>query len=96
MDKENKGSLKEMMPMVAELVRRQRLEHGDAWVTEMVNRGMRGEAGCFYAFERGRVVGTPFHPAFYMEELAKTTASIGGVFMVMRGINDNPSQPGGN
>lgn len=31
----------------------------------LVRRGVRGEANCFYAFERGRVVGTPFaleHP----------------------------------
>jgi len=26
----------------------------------LVRRGLRGEANCFYAFEGGRVVGTPF------------------------------------
>ncbi|RZI82610.1 MAG: hypothetical protein EOP38_15465 [Rubrivivax sp.] len=96
MDKEEKGpSLKELMPTVADMVQRRRIEEGGAWVTEMVNRGMRGEPNCFYAFERGHVVGTPFDPGFYMEELARTTAAIGGVFMVMRGINDGPYQPGG-
>lgn len=30
----------------------------DAYV--LVRRGLRGEANCFYAFERGRVMGTPF------------------------------------
>lgn len=32
----------------------------------LVRRGLRGEPGCFYAFEAGHVVGTPFgrsHPA---------------------------------
>ena len=81
--------------MVAEMVRRIRLEHGDAWVTEIVNRGMRGEPDCFYAFEAGHVVGTPFYPAVYMEELARAVARIGGVFMVMRGVNDNPYQAEG-
>ncbi len=27
----------------------------------LVRRGLRGEANCFYAIERGRVVGTPFN-----------------------------------
>ena len=27
---------------------------------EQVRRGLRGEANCFYAFEGGRVVGTPY------------------------------------
>ncbi len=27
----------------------------------LVRRGLRGEANCFYAFERGHVVGTPFN-----------------------------------
>ena len=38
-----------------------------------VRRGLRGEPNCFYAFERGHVVGTPFNQtevapmtAFYM------------------------------
>ena len=26
----------------------------------IVRKGLRGEPNCFYAFERGRVVGTPF------------------------------------
>lgn len=26
----------------------------------LVRKGLRGEPNCFYAFERGRVVGTPF------------------------------------
>lgn len=28
---------------------------------ELVRRGLKGEANCFYAFEGGRVVGTPFN-----------------------------------
>ena len=42
---------------------------------EWVRRGLRGEANCFYAFEGGRVVGTPFtdaatnrHISLYMVE----------------------------
>lgn len=32
---------------------------GEAYV--YVRRGLRGEPNCFYAFEAGRVVGTPFN-----------------------------------
>lgn len=31
-----------------------------AQVFRLVRRGVGGQPGCFYAFERGRVVGTPF------------------------------------
>lgn len=35
----------------------------------LVRRGLRGESNCFYALERGRVVGAPFdHPV--MDEVA--------------------------
>jgi hypothetical protein len=32
----------------------------DAKAHQLVRRGLRGEANCFYAFEGGHVVGTPF------------------------------------
>lgn len=37
----------------------------------LVRRGLRGEANCFYAFEAGRVVGTPFSmPGSIMADVA--------------------------
>lgn len=37
---------------------------------EFVRRGLRGEANCFYAFEGGRVVGTPFTDAAINRDIA--------------------------
>lgn len=64
---------------------------------ELVRRGLRGESNCFYAFERGRVVGTPFNcPAI--------TDAVAG-YMVRFGVSacsiwpddpvHAPAQPGG-
>jgi len=36
----------------------------------LVRRGLRGEANCFYAFERGHVAGTPFS----LLEVSRTVA----------------------
>lgn len=36
----------------------------------LVRRGVRGEPNCFYAFERGRVVGTPFSLPTIQEDIA--------------------------
>lgn len=43
----------------------------------LVRRGLRGEANCFYAFERGRVVGTPFNQTDVMAEIAKYMVQFG-------------------
>ena len=46
---------------------------------EYVRRGLRGEPDCFYAFEGGRVVGTPFHQTDVMPTAA--------YYMVAFGLN---------
>lgn len=43
----------------------------------LVRRGLRGEANCFYALERGRVVGTPFNTPGIMAELAQYMVEFG-------------------
>lgn len=45
----------------------------------LVRRGLRGEANCFYAFEHGRVVGTPFT----LTEVARDVAQ----YMVTFGVS---------
>jgi hypothetical protein len=45
---------------------------------ELVRRGLRGEANCFYAFERGYVVGTPFK----LQEIERDVAQ----YMVTFGV----------
>jgi hypothetical protein len=49
----------------------------------LVRRGLRGEANCFYAFERGRVVGTPFNQGDIMAETAKYMVQFGCTFIVI-------------
>lgn len=47
------NEIKRFMPEVYGVIR----ERG---AYDLVRRGLRGEANCFYALEGGRVVGTPF------------------------------------
>ena len=44
---------------------------------ELVRRGLRGEANCFYAFERGRVVGTPFSLHEISRDVAQYMVTLG-------------------
>ena len=43
----------------------------------LVRRGLRGEANCFYAFERGHVVGTPFSLADITRDIAQYMVTFG-------------------
>lgn len=47
----------------------------DAYV--LVRRGLRGEPNCFYAFERGRVVGTPFTLVEVARDVAQFMVTFG-------------------
>lgn len=48
------------MPLVTEGIERHRQQWGREHVAECIRRGMAGEPGWFFAFERGHVVGTPW------------------------------------
>lgn len=48
---------------------------------ERVRRGLRGEANCFYAFEGGRVVGTPFSTGPIPDQLAALMVQFGCAFV---------------
>ena len=52
--------MRESMPETTEWVEEKRRALGKDHVNECIRRGMRGEPGFFYAFERGHVLGTPF------------------------------------
>lgn len=43
----------------------------------LVRRGLRGDVNCFYAFEHGHVVGTPFNQTNVMPEIAKYMVQFG-------------------
>lgn len=46
-------------------------------VYNLVRRGIRGEANCFYAFERGHVVGTPFSQQEVSRDVAQAMVTFG-------------------
>ena len=43
----------------------------------LVRRGLRGDANCFYAFEAGRVVGTPFNLVEVARDIAQYMVTFG-------------------
>jgi len=45
----------------------------------LVRQGLRGEPNCFYAFEGGRVVGTPFTLAEVARDVAQYMVTFGRV-----------------
>lgn len=58
----------------------------------LVRRGVRGEPNCFYAFERGRVVGTPFAQADMPEHAAVNMVRFGVAHVVVwANIEKEPS-----
>lgn len=63
---------------------------------ELVRRGLRGEANCFYAVEAGRVVGTPFSTGPITDELAGYMCEFGVAFMCMFNTPAKEPQDGTN
>lgn len=43
----------------------------------LVRQGLRGEANCFYAFENGYVVGTPFTLVEIQRDIAQLMVTLG-------------------
>ncbi len=68
-----KLDLRTQMPETAEWVDTKRAEYGAEHVNDCIRRALKGEAGRFYAFERGHILGTPFpatHPIAEHQALA--------------------------
>lgn len=49
----------------------------------LVRAGIRGKPNCFYAIERGHVVGTPFNMPDVSDDMARLVLQFGCTFMVM-------------
>lgn len=76
--------IKQHMPETYASIQR-RAAQGGTLTFEMVRRGLRGEANCFYACEHAQVVGTPFnaaqinaHIALYIVEFGFTSIALFG------------------
>lgn len=73
------GVIKTSMPTVYSAIKSKAGEiGGEAYA--LVRRGLRGEADCFYAFEGGRVVGTPFCQAV-TADVAQLMVEFGGTYV---------------
>lgn len=64
------NDIKRLMPETYKTIQAKAAVMGNL-AYELVRRGLRGEANCFYAFEAGRVVGTPFTVTDIQAEVAK-------------------------
>lgn len=62
----------------------------------LVRRGLRGEADCFYAFEGGRVVGTPFALSEVSRDVAQYMVTFGCVHVCIWAAPALPAAGGAN
>lgn len=63
------SEIKRFMPETYKSIQAKALQIGNT-AFELVRRGLRSEVNCFYAFEQGRVVGTPFNIASINADVA--------------------------
>ena len=70
------AEIKAHMPEVYKSIQAKAAEIGKP-AFGLVRRGLRGEANCFYAFEAGRVVGTPFTLTEVMRDVAQYMVTFG-------------------
>jgi hypothetical protein len=76
-------SMRQAMPSVAEFIDAKRTEWGADWVNAQIKAGLAGQADCFYAFEGGQVLGTPFTGDPELMALALQAAAMGGKHVVV-------------
>lgn len=78
------GEIKAYMPNVYQGIQDKAREIGGE-AFRLVRRGLRGEPGCFWAMERGRVVGTPFAGHPIQDEVAMVMVKFGCAHVCMWG-----------
>lgn len=74
------AEIQTLMPETYSAIKAKAAEIGNV-AYELVRRGLRGEANCFYAFEGGRVVGTPFATGPLPDHVAKLMVEFGMAFV---------------
>ena len=74
------NEIKDYMPAVYAAIKARAAVMGNG-AFELVRRGLRGEPGCFWALEGGRVVGTPFHGHAVMTEVGKALVEFGCAYV---------------
>lgn len=76
------AEIKAQMPETYRAIQSKATEIGPV-AFALVRRGLRGEANCFYALERGWVKGTPFNVDDVNAELARYMVQFGCKHLVM-------------
>lgn len=75
--------IKASMPQTFKSIQAKAAEVGNA-AYGLVRRGLRGEANCFWACERGNVVGTPFtEDAGITSDVARVMVTFAPTFIVI-------------
>lgn len=87
------AEIKDYMPKVYAYIQHQAQPQSmGSQAFALVRRGLRGEANCFYAFESGHVVGTPFSPGPIPDATAALMVKFGQAFVCLFG-SATPSAP---
>lgn len=87
-----KFDLRQQTPETSKWGDGKRIEFGKDYVNDCIRRALKGEAGLFYAMERGHVLGTPFpatHPIAKDQDYAITMGCSFAGFIA------TPPAPGG-
>lgn len=74
------AEIRDHMPAVYAAIKARAAEAGNG-TFELVRRALRGERGCFWAIEGGRVVGTPFYGHPVMNEVGKALVQYGCAYV---------------
>lgn len=72
--------LRTQMPQTAEWVDQMRQRYGKAHVNACIRKALAGQAGFFYAFEKGHTLGTPFPPTHPIDQEQRFAVMIGAPF----------------
>jgi hypothetical protein len=76
--------IKAQMPKTYESIQARAAQAGNVAYT-LVRRGLRGEANCFWACERGCVVGTPFFDNEISRDIAQLMVQFGSTYVCIWG-----------
>ena len=86
------SEIRDFMPETYQSIQAKAAEIGNT-AFALVRRGLRGEPNCFYAVERGKVVGTPFTNLQGAGELADMVRKFGCAYVC---IFQAPASGGAN
>ncbi|HYW57694.1 MAG TPA: hypothetical protein VE934_12080 [Polaromonas sp.] len=83
------AAIKTQMPETYKSIQRKAASIGRQ-AYQLVRRGIAGEVNCFYAFEGGRVVGTPFNCPTITADIAMYACEFGRVHVCIFGEQLQP------